>query len=56
MIHIGMSGFSYDDWVGPFCPAGRPTAKQLACYTREFSTEEVLVGNLLLDRETRRRT
>src|SRR5512136_463270 len=41
MIHIGTSGFAYDDWVGPFYPAGLPAAEQLAFYAREFSTVEV---------------
>ena len=41
MIHIGTSGFSYDDWGGPFYPTGLPAAEQLAFYAREFSTVEV---------------
>ena len=24
MISIGTSGFSYDDWIGPFYPKGLP--------------------------------
>ena len=56
MIRIGRSGCCHDDWVGPFCPTGLPAAEQLACDTREFSREQVLLGNLLLDRETRRQT
>ena len=41
MIRIGTSGFSYDDWIGPFYPAGLPAREQLAFYAREFSTVEI---------------
>lgn len=41
MILIGTSGFSYDDWVGPFYPAGLPQRDQLAFYAREFPTVEI---------------
>jgi len=41
MIRIGTSGFSYDDWVGPFYPEGLPARAQLAFYAREFSTVEI---------------
>ena len=41
MIRIGTSGFSYDDWIGPFYPEGLPAREQLAFYTREFSTVEI---------------
>ena len=41
MLHIGTSGFSYDDWVGPVYPAGLPKRDWLAFYAREFSTVEV---------------
>ena len=41
MIHIGTSGFSYDDWVGPVYPAGLPKRDWLSFYAREFSTVEV---------------
>jgi len=41
MIHIGTSGFSYDDWVGPFYPAGLARREWLAFYAREFSTVEL---------------
>jgi uncharacterized protein YecE (DUF72 family) len=41
MISIGTSGFSYDDWVGPFYPAGLPKREWLAFYAREFKTLEV---------------
>ena len=37
MIRIGTSGFSYDDWIGPFYPKGLPAREQLAFYAREFS-------------------
>ncbi len=41
MIFIGTSGFSYDDWVGPFYPAGLPQRDQLGFYAREFPTVEI---------------
>lgn len=41
MIRIGTSGFSYDDWVGPFYPAGLPARARLAFYAREFATVEI---------------
>jgi len=40
-IHIGTSGWSYADWVGPFYPAGTPQARYLAEYARTFSAVEV---------------
>ncbi|MFH1382583.1 MAG: DUF72 domain-containing protein [Chloroflexota bacterium] len=41
MIYFGTSGFSYDDWVGNFYPAGMPKREWLAYYSREFNTCEV---------------
>ena len=41
MIHIGTSGYSYDDWVGPYYPAELRKAGWLAFYAREFSTCEI---------------
>jgi len=41
MIHFGTSGFSYDDWVGNFYPAGIPKREWLIYYAREFDTCEV---------------
>ncbi len=41
MIRIGTSGFSYDDWEGPFYPAGLPKADRLRYYANEFDTVEV---------------
>ena len=41
MISIGTSGFSYDDWIGPFYPEGLPAREQLAFYAQEFSTVEI---------------
>jgi uncharacterized protein YecE (DUF72 family) len=41
VIHIGTSGFSYKDWVGPYYPAELPKARWLAFYAREFPTTEV---------------
>ena len=41
VLYIGTSGFSYDDWVGPFYPPGLPKREWLAFYAREFPTLEV---------------
>jgi len=41
MVYFGTSGFSYDDWVGNFYPAGMPKQEWLAYYAREFNTCEV---------------
>ena len=35
-IHIGTSGFSYKDWVGPVYPHGLPKNQWLAYYAREL--------------------
>jgi uncharacterized protein YecE (DUF72 family) len=41
MMYLGTSGFSYNDWVGNFYPAGMPRAEWLSYYAREFNTCEV---------------
>jgi uncharacterized protein YecE (DUF72 family) len=41
MIYTGTSGFSYDDWVGPYYPAGLPKRDWLAFYAREFNSLEL---------------
>jgi uncharacterized protein YecE (DUF72 family) len=41
MIRIGTSGYSYDDWIGPFYPAGIPKGEMLRYYAGEFDTTEV---------------
>jgi len=41
MIYSGTSGFSYDDWVGSFYPAGLPKREWLTYYAREFNTCEL---------------
>jgi len=41
MICIGTSGFSYDDWVGPYYPADLEKKDWLAFYAKEFQTLEV---------------
>jgi uncharacterized protein YecE (DUF72 family) len=38
---LGCSGWAYDDWVGPFYPAGTPPGEFLERYARVFSTVEV---------------
>jgi uncharacterized protein YecE (DUF72 family) len=41
MIYIGTSGFSYEDWVGPYYPADLDKREWLSFYAREFSTSEI---------------
>ncbi len=41
MIHLGTSGWSYEDWVGSFYPAGTPAARYLAVYAQHFGSVEV---------------
>ncbi len=41
MIYIGTSGFSYDDWVGPYYPTDLKKQDWLAFYAREFKTLEI---------------
>jgi uncharacterized protein YecE (DUF72 family) len=43
MIHIGTSGFSYPDWVGPVYPQGLTQKDWLAFYATQFSTVELNV-------------
>jgi len=41
MLYLGTSGFSYDDWVSVFYPAGMPKREWLGYYSREFRTCEI---------------
>jgi uncharacterized protein YecE (DUF72 family) len=41
MIRVGTSGYGYNDWIGPFYPAGTRTADMLAFYAARFSTVEL---------------
>ncbi len=41
MIYIGTSGYSYDDWVGPFYPEGMNQRDFLAYYAHRFRCVEV---------------
>lgn len=40
-IHIGTSGWTYDDWSGPFYPPEVKGADRLAFYAERFDTVEV---------------
>jgi uncharacterized protein YecE (DUF72 family) len=40
-LWIGASGYSYDDWVGPFYPPGTAKADFLAYYAERFPVVEV---------------
>ncbi|MEW6249462.1 MAG: DUF72 domain-containing protein [Planctomycetota bacterium] len=40
-IRVGTSGWSYDDWVGPFYPPGVHSADLLPHYCRHFDTVEI---------------
>lgn len=41
MIYIGTSGYSYDDWVGPYYPENLDKKEFLAYYAREFPCTEL---------------
>lgn len=41
MIYIGTSGFSYDDWVGPYYPPNLSKNDWLSFYAKEFNTLEI---------------
>ena len=41
MIHVGTSGYSYDDWVGPFYPKGTARNRMLDEYVRHFDVVEI---------------
>jgi len=41
MIYVGTCGFSYDDWVGPFYPAGMKKTAMLPWYAKRFRCVEV---------------
>lgn len=41
MIYVGTSGFSYDDWVGPYYPEGLDKKDWLEFYAKEFKTLEI---------------
>lgn len=40
-IHVGTSGWTYDDWTGPFYPKEIKGAERLAFYAKTFDTVEV---------------
>lgn len=40
-IHVGTSGYSFRDWVGPFYPRGLKPADYLRFYAERFDTVEV---------------
>jgi uncharacterized protein YecE (DUF72 family) len=40
-IHVGTSGYSFADWVGPFYPAGTKSGDFLPYYARQFGCVEV---------------
>ncbi len=44
VIRLGTSGFSYDDWIGPFYPPGLPKGEWLSYYAAEFDTVELNVS------------
>ena len=40
-FRIGTSGYSFDDWVGPFYPPGTRRQEMFAQYLRQFRTVEL---------------
>jgi uncharacterized protein YecE (DUF72 family) len=41
MIRIGTSGYSYDDWIGPFYPEGTSKRDMLSFYAQKFDLTEI---------------
>ncbi|MBN2395157.1 MAG: DUF72 domain-containing protein [Candidatus Atribacteria bacterium] len=41
MLYIGTSGFSYQDWVGPFYPKNTQKGEMLPLYARQFNAVEI---------------
>lgn len=41
MLYVGTSGYSYEDWVGPYYPEGLPKSDWLSYYARDFKTTEI---------------
>lgn len=41
MIYIGTSGYSYQDWIGPFYPEGTKAGDMLAHYAEQFNFTEI---------------
>jgi uncharacterized protein YecE (DUF72 family) len=41
LIHLGTSGWSYEDWVGPFYPPGTSASRYLPVYAQHFTTVEI---------------
>ncbi|RMG11380.1 MAG: DUF72 domain-containing protein, partial [Deltaproteobacteria bacterium] len=40
-MHVGTSGWSYEDWPGRFYPEGLPRSEWLAYYAQHFDTVEL---------------
>jgi uncharacterized protein YecE (DUF72 family) len=40
-LHLGISGWSYRNWVGPFYPKGLPARGFLAYYARHYNAVEI---------------
>jgi hypothetical protein len=38
MVYLDTSDFSYDDWVGAFCPVGMPKREWLVYYACGFNS------------------
>lgn len=41
MIYIGTSGYSYQDWIGPFYPQGTKSGDMLSYYAQHFGFTEI---------------
>ncbi len=41
MLYVGTSGYSYDDWIGPYYPEGIGKTEMLPFYAREFKTTKI---------------
>jgi uncharacterized protein YecE (DUF72 family) len=41
LIYIGTSGYSYDDWIGPFYKEDTPKGEMLSEYSKVFGFTEI---------------
>src|SRR5437762_14037610 len=40
-LHVGTSGFAYQEWKGPFYPKALPQRRMLAYYAERFDSVEI---------------
>ncbi len=53
-IHVGTSGYSFADWVGPFYPPGTKSGDFLAHYARHFGFDTCVIPFLFTQSSRKR--